>query len=314
MLKDTSPKILITHTSAFLRYLPSVDSFKDSIKKILVGQTVKKEDLVKYLINVGYKPVGKVSTTLEFSKRGEIIDVFSVNYDNPIRIEFFDDEIESVRFFDIETQKTINITDHIYLVPATEILLEGNVDVEGILTACLKKDKEKLDLASFQVLEDSLNMDIYKIVNNYKEGYLYKYYSLIGKCGLLNDYFGCDQCVVVDYDAVKDNYELLLKDSFEYKEELFKSGKTLSMLNLYRDLTFVLDNINKKVYLNDISKPNDKVFDVGNIISCYGSSKIASRMIKNYIDLGYDINIYLNNEHQINNLYMWCDEFSINKK
>ena len=107
ILKEDSPRILITHTSAYLRYLPLVSTFKNSVKKVIEGQEVNREELVKYLMDVGYKPVSKVSTTLEFSKRGEVIDIYSVNYDNPIRIEFFDNEIDSIRFFDSESQKTI---------------------------------------------------------------------------------------------------------------------------------------------------------------------------------------------------------------
>ena len=314
VLKEDKPKILITHNSAFLRYLPTVEIFKENIKKILVGQTVNKEELVNYLISVGYKISNKVSTTLEFSKRGEIIDVYSVNYDNPIRIEFFDDEIESIRFFDIESQKTIEIIDHVYLLPASEFLLKKDNNAREILMNCLNKDKSKLDFTAFNVLKDNIDMDIYKIENNYKEGYLYKYYSLIEQFGYLDDYFHCDNLVLVDYDSLKNNYELLLKDSYEYKDELFKSGKTLSMLGLYQDLDEVLNKINNRIYLNDLGKGKEKYFDINNVISCYGSSKMASRIIKNYIDLKYDINIYLDNEHQINNLYMWCDEFNIDKR
>ena len=313
IIKEDKPKILITHTSAFLRYLPTVEEFKNNIRKILIGQTINKEELVKHLMNMGYKPVSKVSTTLEFSKRGEIIDVYSVNYDNPIRIEFFDDEIESIRFFDLETQKTVEKTDHIYIIPATELILESN-NVKEVLLNHLKKDQEKLDFLSYETLKDTLDMDIYKIENNYKEGYLYKYYSLISKYGNLNDYFNCDQCVLVNKDSIQDNYELLLKDSYEYRDEIFKAGKTLSMISLYQDLDNVLRYVNKKVYLNDFSNGGDKVFDVQNLVSCYGSSKIASRLIKNYIDMKYTVYIYLENEHQINNLYMWCDEYNIDKR
>ena len=314
LIKEDKPRILITHTSAFLRYLPTLETFKNNIKKVLVGQTINKEELINYLMNVGYKPVSKVSTTLEFSKRGEIIDIYSVNYDNPIRIEFFDDEIESIRFFDVESQRTIEVIDHIYLIPASELLLKEGIDVKTILTDILKKEQDKLDFASFERLKDSLDMDIYKIENNYKEGYLYKYYSLISEYGNLNDYFNCDKCILVNYDSIKDNYELLLKDTYDYKEELFKTGKTLLEISLYQELTNVLTKVHNKVYLNELNKNNDKEFIVGNVISCYGSSKIAARLLKNYIDLKYDIYIYLDNEHQINNLYMWCDEYNIDKK
>lgn len=314
MLHEKEERILITHTSAYLRFLPQVETFKNNIKSISVGEELNRDKLVNYLMNVGYKPVSKVSTTLEFSKRGEVVDIYSVNYDNPIRIEFFDDEIDSIRFFDSETQKTIEKVNSVKIIPASELLIEDTTDVENVLKAQLKKDEPKLELASYQMLKDNVEMDIYKIVNNYKEGYLYKYYSMIAKYSTLYDYFEPYSTVLIDYNAINSNYELLLKDTFEYKDELFKSGKTLSGITLYNEFGLVLSKANHVQYLNDFSNEKTFEFNVGSIVSCYGSSKIAARLIKNYIDMKYDIYIYLKNEHQINNLYMWCDEYNIDKR
>ena len=313
MISANKPKILITHTSAYLRFLPQIETFKKNIKKLVVGEEYDRDELVKYLIEVGYKPVNKVSTTLEFSKRGEVVDIYSVNYDNPIRIEFFDNEIDSIRFFDSQTQKTVEKVKEIELIPACEILIDDTQNVESILLQELKKDESKLELGAYQILKDNVELDIYKIVNNYKEGYLYKYYSLISKYSSLNEYFNSDSTVLVDYTSINSNYELLLKDTYEYKDELFKTGKTLSGIVLYNDLSKVLLNEKHLQYLNDIATDKDEIFNVGNIVSCYGSSKIAARLIKNYIDMKYKLYIYLKNEHQINNLYMWCDEYSIDK-
>jgi hypothetical protein len=73
-----------------------------------------------------------------------------------------------------------------------------------------------------------------------------------------------------------------------YNLEFWKKvSKTLLSLSLYQELDTVLTNLNKKIYLNDINNGNDNNFDIYNVISCYGSSKIASRLIKNYIDLNY---------------------------
>ena len=140
MLHEKEERILITHTSAYLRFLPQVETFKNNIKSISVGEELNRDKLVNYLMNVGYKPVSKVSTTLEFSKRGEVVDIYSVNYDNPIRIEFFDDEIDSIRFFDSETQKTIEKVNNVKIIPASELLIEDTTDVENVLKAQLKKD------------------------------------------------------------------------------------------------------------------------------------------------------------------------------
>ena len=314
LIHEDTDRILITHTSAYLRFLPQFDIFKNNIKSISIGDTFSRDKLVKYLMDVGYKPVSKVSTTLEFSKRGEVIDIYSVNYDNPIRIEFFDDEIDSIRFFDIETQKTIEKTSKVEIIPACELLLDNVENVEAILLEKLKKDGAKLELSAYQQLQDNVELDIYKIVNNYKEGYLYKYFSMISKFSTLEEYFKPTSTILVDYNSIQTNYELLLKDTFEYKDELFKLGKTLSDITLYNDLDSVLAKTTKIQYLNDFSNQTDISFNVGDIISCYGSSQIAARLIKNYIDLKYTIYIFLKNEHQINNLYMWCDEYTIDKQ
>lgn len=68
----------------------------------------------------------RTSTTRQtpgsFASRGGILDVYSLNYPDPIRIEFFDTEIDSIRFFNPDTQRTIRATDEAVLVPASDIL------------------------------------------------------------------------------------------------------------------------------------------------------------------------------------------------
>jgi transcription-repair coupling factor (superfamily II helicase) len=72
----------------------------------------------------------RVDQPLTFSIRGGIIDVYSINHDHPIRIEFFDTEIESIRYFDISTQRTINQINQAIIVPATDLLFSQSYNQE----------------------------------------------------------------------------------------------------------------------------------------------------------------------------------------
>ena len=81
-------------------------------------------DLKASLLKSGYQSAIRVDQPFYFSKRGGVIDVFSIQYENPIRIEFFDDEIESIRFYNQNTQRTIENIDEITILPASDILYD----------------------------------------------------------------------------------------------------------------------------------------------------------------------------------------------
>lgn len=306
--------ILITHTSAFLRYLPNKAQFKLGVKRIIVGETINKKELESFLSQNGYKKVNKVCNTLEYSSRGGVLDFFSINYDHPVRIEFFDDEIESIRYFDLEKQTTIKKDDHVLILPATELIIEDRNKACVILLEELEKIKEKVTNEEYEALKESINEDVERIETNSYSTSIYKYYSLINECNCLSDYFNPDVCVLMDKASIDNNYDLLVKETYEYQSELFEEGKILPGVSLYYDLNEVLLKNKSNIMFNDFQvKESDKYFYLTPLINCNGSSKIATKLIQNYIDLKYKIYIYLANEHQINNLNLWFDEYEIDK-
>lgn len=306
--------IFITHTSAFLRYLPNREQFENGIRRIVVGQTFNKRELELFLQNNGYKKVNKVCNTLEYSSRGGVLDFFSINHDYPVRIEFFDDEVESIRYFDLEKQTTIKKDDHVLILPASELIINDISYSRQVLLNELEKCVGKYDEEMYSQLKESVLEDVERLETNSYGSSLYKYYSLINKCDSLVEYVNPDVCVLVDKSSIDNNYNLLVKEVFEYKEELFETGKILPGVSLYYEMNDVLVKCNKIMMLNDFQTKRDEMyFYLTPLINCNGSSKIASRLIQNYIDLNYKIYIFLVNEHQIANLYMWFDEYEINK-
>ena len=93
-------KIVVANLASATRFLPNPSVFKELTIDFEVGGHYDILEIKKKLVKAGYSLVNKIDQSLQFASRGDIIDIFSVNYDKPIRIEFFDDEIESIRFFE----------------------------------------------------------------------------------------------------------------------------------------------------------------------------------------------------------------------
>ena len=119
--------IVITNLMGYLRFLPSVDNYKESIINLKKGDVYSPEELINKLVSLGYVRDTIVNKTGEFAKRGYIIDVFPLDEINPIRIEFFDDEIESIRSFNPETQKSLKDLKEIAIYPNSEFITNKEV-------------------------------------------------------------------------------------------------------------------------------------------------------------------------------------------
>ena len=105
-LSNEKKNIVITNLMGYLRYLPKKNVIKEKIIKLRVGTEISINDLKNKLFDLGYVKESLVNKTGEMSIRGFVIDVFAVSEVNPIRIEFWGDEIESIRYFDVDTQRT----------------------------------------------------------------------------------------------------------------------------------------------------------------------------------------------------------------
>ena len=123
------PQIVITNLMGYLRYLPNKEKYLKSKIKLKVGETYDIDSLINKLVNIGYKKETMVNMTGEIATRGFVLDIFSINYEEPIRIEFWGDEIDSIRHFDVDSQLTTSKCEEIVIYPSTELLIdEDNFD------------------------------------------------------------------------------------------------------------------------------------------------------------------------------------------
>jgi len=117
--------ILIADIKALLPKLASPQKFKKTSWKLKIGDVLKKDDFLKILLDQNYRSVEIVEEKGEFSSRGGIIDFFPVASENPLRLELFGDQIESIRYFNLSTQRSIlKLTDYT-LLPSRELIADG---------------------------------------------------------------------------------------------------------------------------------------------------------------------------------------------
>ena len=179
LVKNDDLKIVITNLTGYLRFLPTKELWKKSNIKIEKNVTLKRENIIKTLNVIGYKKDSLVTKTGEYAQRGYILDIFPYGYESPIRIEFFDDEIDSIRLFDIDTQLSENEVEEVNILPFTEFLTEKDIDIPP---------RQSL-------LPKALN-----------------------KVSSIKDYLIDSKTIFVDLDTIKLSYEKILKDALEFSE------------------------------------------------------------------------------------------------
>ena len=169
------PHIVVTNLMGYLRFLPTKQNYQQFFIELNVGNTINPQELMEKLVQAGYTRDTIVNKTGEFAVRGFIIDVFPVECENAVRVEFFDDEIDSIRYFDCDTQKSLSNISSILIHPCSEFLTSKTVeensskqkflpfyeDVSSISdylgdSITFFKDYEQLKVSFSQIMEEAL--------------------------------------------------------------------------------------------------------------------------------------------------------------
>jgi len=113
-------KVVATTIQALMRKTIPREVLRSEYIYLIPGEEILRETLVQGLVNLGYERVGVVEEKGSFSVKGMVVDIFSPQYDHPARVEFFGDEVVSLRLFDPQTQKSIKPLEELIILPARE--------------------------------------------------------------------------------------------------------------------------------------------------------------------------------------------------
>lgn len=281
------PKIIIAHTASIVHHLPPKDLFEQAIISLNEGDNVDIDSLIQRLTSSGYERVSKIDHSLQIARRGGVLDIFSVNYDNPIRIEFFDDEIESIRFFDLGTQRTINSVKSIDILPASDLIIldeKLNEKIEDIRNT-LKSKEKILDSIRYEMLEERILYDIESLLAKNQYSTLYKYYDyLIEDTNSILNYFDAETPIYLSsLDSIEETYKLLINETTDYILEGHENMSMLFTHHIYLDLSYMLSKLSNLHYIDEYNDDGEINELLRPVINSSGNSKLLVESVKDYL-------------------------------
>lgn len=188
--------IVVTNLMGYLRYLPLPSLWKDSNVNISVNCDYDRDSLLNKLYNMGYIRDVLVNETGNIGVRGYVIDIFPIMEENPVRIEFWGDTVTSIKYFDVDTQRSISEIDNICIYPFTEFLL----------------DDYSIDFINSQ-----------------------KYLANYGSVASIYDYINDGICFFSDYNLILNSYSTLVDTIMDYDANYSADIKT-NYMNSFTDI------------------------------------------------------------------------------
>lgn len=251
-LTDSSKKgILVCNIAASRLILPSPNAFKDSIVKISVGEEYDQHAFIHQLKENGYRKVTQVQTQGEFSLRGDILDIFEMSQLEPCRIEFFGDEIDGIRSFEVETQLSKENKIELTIFPASDMLLREK-DYQRGQSALEKQISKTLSPILKSYLEEILSSFHQKQSHADSRKFLSLCYD---KTWTVFDYIEKDTPIFFDdYQKLMNQYEVFERELAQYFTEELQNSKAFSDMQYFSDIEQIYKKQSSVTFFSNLQK------------------------------------------------------------
>lgn len=303
---------VITTIDGCVDMLMPLQRYRDNIIHFKNSDIIDTEKLISKLVGIGYTRVPMIDGQGQFAVRGGIIDIFSYTDETPVRIELWDDEIDSIRFFDVESQRSVEKIQTYDAFPATEwILSEDEID-EGFAKVKDEVEKQLVTLGNDKKKKTQQEMDAcnrlrhayadFERTRDYSKFIL----SFTDEIEGFTDYFPKDETVFVldEPDRIMERMELI---SYEYEESMknrLEGGYVVaSQTKLMRPVAEVYKNMQSSRlmllssldYKPKMLKPADYLrIDARSISSYNNSFEYLADDINKYKRTGYRVVLVCN--------------------
>ncbi|MTW86520.1 transcription-repair coupling factor [Virgibacillus dakarensis] len=249
--------ILIAPVAALKRMLPPSDYWLKYQLQFNLGKEIDIKSCVQSLVDMGYERASMVNTPGEFSMRGGIIDIYPVTEEHPIRIELFDEEVDSIRYFDADSQRSLEKRKEIKVGPATELLLTDEDMVTGAerLEEALAKSLQKMQKKEAkETLNEVIKHDIERLKNLERFPEMAKYSGFLYKDpASLLDYLPDKGMIVLDeMSRIQETATHLDTEEAEWYSSLLASNQMVQQNRFSFDWHDIGDKVQKqqRIYMS----------------------------------------------------------------
>ena len=306
---------------AFKKWLTPVDMWKNHQMTLKVGEDIDVEAFLNKLVNMGYRRESVVSHIGEFSLRGGIIDIYPL-IGSPVRIELFDTEVDSIRDFDVETQRSNENLDEVDITTASDYIITDEV-IQHLQTH-LKEAYEH----TRPKIEKSVRNDLKETYESFKlfESTFFDHQLLrrlvafmYEQPSTIIDYFRDDAVIAVDeFNRVKETEETLTTEVDDFISNLIESGNGFigqsfmkydgfeTLLEKKPVAYFTLFTSSMQVPLQHIIK-----FSCKPVQQFYGQYDIMRSEFQRYVHNDYTIMVLVETETKVERIQSMLNEMHI---
>ena len=322
---DEKPRIVVAPVSALYQKISTPKAFLEECIHISTDDEFEPEDLARQLIFLRYRRVNMVEAVGEFSLRGGILDVYPAHGAYPVRIEFFDREIDSIRSFRIEDQRSVEMLQEIIIGPAMEFILsqkewdEAAQGIERELSRLSHRSNKDTD-------KNNLQLKYNEILEYMDQGHFIENTDLLTpflkeeSYGNLLSYFSQDD-VIVTLDIAElyeksEDWENSFREDLTYqmeKGEVFSKheGMVYSSSEIFEAL-LERPLINTNLLLRTFRNFNpERLLHLQGMEaeSFHRQFSIFFERMQELVDLGYAVQIFAGEKRRADNLYHLLEEY-----
>ncbi|MBQ2582550.1 MAG: transcription-repair coupling factor, partial [Erysipelotrichaceae bacterium] len=220
ILHEKKIRIVLVSPYGLIRHLPDREELKEKILHLHKDDILDKSELIARLQELGYEKSVHVETPMTYASRGFIVDVYSVNYDRPIRIEFFDDVIDSIRFFDNSTQRTVENVDEVDICFAKDVFFD--------------EEKKEWLKENVEVLSGQMELELEYIYRNIYRQSQY-FYTCYFENSHLKDWFPGSEIYLSDPEKIRGHLRMLSDETVAYIQEMHDEKRIPLRFYVYAD-------------------------------------------------------------------------------
>ncbi|MGN0658763.1 MAG: transcription-repair coupling factor [Emergencia sp.] len=326
--------IVIAPVSAAVKKITPHRYFESVSVKLSQGDDVDPEQIRQTLVKMGYERMELVDTKGQFSIRGGIIDIFTPDSENPYRVELFDTEVDSIRTFDIDTQRSVENLQSIEIYPAEQMLADKEIfndaarrlyrEYTAQVKRLLKKGEEFREAAeNLQKRRDELCEYIQSSSNlQLLENYLHYFYD---ETEYLWDYMDGGTVFVDDPDRIcefldtrsrelKDDFQVFLERGQVVPRDLELASGKEDFFRIYDyGCVYVLTPFAKAVKgvnaLTEVHSIRSRQMSAFN-----GRMELLESELKDYVKKGYHITMVIGSRERTENLKEFVERIGLEGK
>ena len=330
-MQSNNNNVVITSGISILRKLMPREYFTQNTLEIDMNTPLDLNEISTKLVQLGYDREKMVEQPGQFSIRGGILDIYTLVYDNPVRIELFGDEVDSIRLFDIETQRSIENIAEITIPPVNEIIFDKKQI--GHFLPKIKEDfqKQRKRLKNIDKLEEAEYLDQLsgEYLDKLSEAHYFEGYEQFLPYFYKKDLSTLFDYMDDDFYVIYDNSEKVWQRIKSYQRDLEETTASLleqgNILPSYSDIFLTTDQyINydrgmNGIYFTDEIKdsPLNQIetkmeFKTAGVESFNGQFDLLKERLNDLKNKGYTILLSLNTESKAKKISEYLHDYDIN--